>query len=353
LQLNFKAMQTEKKFFAPSPSISIYAPQDLSKNWYCEYYLNGKRFRKYGRINRQKTRPDRMRAARALKRRLEKELTKPISRVGASLENYLELRKNSLSERTLESYQSKIRIYVKYCQGCHNIKTTRAFFDHIQRTRSASTYNTYITYFSALFRGAGLDDLLPALPGKVRARKEPARYFQGWQIEKLKPELQARPPLWLCVQLLYYCFIRPGESRRLRVGDIEGDRIRIRAEIAKNGKNARVAVPRVFEPALSAAVAGRPPGAWLFPSFRDNPRPVGRNTFNRQHSQILQTKNWGPGYSLYSWKHTGVINMVQSGINIKQLQFQLRHHSLDEVQGYLRQLGLGEMVDIRLNVQEL
>ena len=46
---------------------------------------------------------------------------------------------------------------------------------------------------------------------------------------------------------------------------------------------------------------------------------------------------------LYSWKHTGVVMAVKAGIHIKQLQIQFRHHGLDQVDQYLRDLGIQQI----------
>lgn len=61
------------------------------------------------------------------------------------------------------------------------------------------------------------------------------------------------------------------------------------------------------------------------------------------HRAILRELGYGPKYQLYSWKHTGAIRAVKSGISVRELQIQLRHHSLDQVQEYLRQMGADDL----------
>jgi L-asparaginase II len=58
-------------------------------------------------------------------------------------------------------------------------------------------------------------------------------------------------------------------------------------------------------------------------------------------------------HNFCSWKHTGVIAASQSGINMKDLQMQLRHHSLDMVNEYLKQLGVIDSVALRENFPTL
>lgn len=55
------------------------------------------------------------------------------------------------------------------------------------------------------------------------------------------------------------------------------------------------------------------------------------------------------GYCLYSWKHTGAIQAVKNGVGVKELQIQLRHHSLDQVNEYLRQMGVWDLKNLQAN----
>ncbi len=45
-------------------------------------------------------------------------------------------------------------------------------------------------------------------------------------------------------------------------------------------------------------------------------------------------------YDLYGWKHTGVIALYQATKDVKLIQRQCRHSSLDQTDKYLRDLGL-------------
>ena len=58
-------------------------------------------------------------------------------------------------------------------------------------------------------------------------------------------------------------------------------------------------------------------------------------------------------YNVYSWKHSGAVDCVKAGISIKELQLQLRHHSLDQVDEYLRQLGLIDLMGLKTNFPKI
>ena len=92
------------------------------------------------------------------------------------------------------------------------------FLQTFSQTRGPSTYNDYISYLRPVLTDIGEEHLMEGIT-KVKANASQAMYFQTKQIQKLKKAIQERDPeLWLAVQFIYYCFIRPGELRWLKAG---------------------------------------------------------------------------------------------------------------------------------------
>lgn len=184
---------------------------------------------------------------------------------------------------------------------------------------------------------------------KKSGHSTPARYFQRHQINRLKTAiLEADPELWLYIQFIYYCALRPnGEVRRLKADDImlEAGQIRVRGEIAKNKKTQYVKIPAAFLQELQF-VRRLDPDAWLFPSRQDISKPIGYNTMTTRHRKFLRELGFGPEYKLYSWKHTGAVEAIRAGVHPKELQIHLRHATLEETDGYLRQLGVGDFSNL-------
>ena len=121
----------------------------------------------------------------------------------------------------------------------------------------------------------------------------------------------------------------------------------MRAEIAKNKKQQYVAIPDAFFPVVEKRVSGRNPNDFLFKGTRYK-KPTSVNYFALKHLKLLRDLGFDTTrYKLYSWKHTGAVQAVKAGIHIKQLQIQLRHHSLDQVDEYLRQLGVSDLGDLQ------
>ena len=121
---------------------------------------------------------------------------------------------------------------------------------------------------------------------------------------------------------------------------------------SKNKKSQYVAIPDVFFKQL-AFVYELGPAAYLFPSRINAQKPIGRNTMNNRHSRFLQALNFGAGYSLYSWKHTGVVKAYKKGIDIKAIQRQCRHSSIEMTDKYMRSLGFGKNEGFASKIDEI
>ncbi len=231
----------------------------------------------------------------------------------------------------------------------------RAFCRHLITHRSTGTYNDYMSILRKCLTAIGQGDLMTDLK-KVKSYATPAKYFQAYQVKRLKSAISDRDQeLWLFVQFIYYCFIRPGtELRLLKVGDIHLDdkSIRVRGDISKNRKTEYVSIPAPFLPQL-AHFTRLDPIEYIFPKPGDPTKPMGMNTMRRRHRMILREMGFTTEYKLYSWKHTGAVNYIKNGGNVKQLQIQLRHHSLDQVDQYLRQLGVHDIGHLRENFPEI
>ena len=67
---------------------------------------------------------------------------------------------------------------------------------------------------------------------------------------------------------------------------------------------------------------------------------------SNRHRKILRALGYSSEYKLYSWKHTGAVALAKAGVGLKAIQLQLRHHSLDQTDEYLRQLGVEDFEEL-------
>lgn len=223
----------------------------------------------------------------------------------------------------------------------------RMFLDHVSaKGLSNTTRNSYMGKMSTLFSALRSREIIPVNPceGISLLNEETGRNwaFTEEQVAQLKPVIIAKhPELWDFIQFMVYGFIRPNEIRQLRVNttDLVNNKIFIAGNISKNRKSAHVKVSSKFRPTIEKLTASRPMNAYIF----ENPKKGGmlpENLMSTWHLEILRELGYSADYTLYSWKHTGVIMHYRAGVDIKSLQEQLRHSSLTETDTYLKSLGL-------------
>ncbi|MEL6141588.1 MAG: tyrosine-type recombinase/integrase, partial [Bacteroidota bacterium] len=87
------------------------------------------------------------------------------------------------------------------------------------------------------------------------------------------------------------------------------------------------------------------PDEFLFPGTRQP--TLGKNTMYERNKKFLRRMNYGSEYSLYSWRHTGAVAVAKAGASLKELQIQMRHHSISQTDEYLRQLGVQDVVTLK------
>lgn len=341
-------MPAEKKVF---PQFKIYAPADLRKKWFVYWYEGSIRHRKYGAINQHDSIAGRQLAAEQLVAELKAEARRKVSRAEESIRAYIDAASPNWSPRTVEQYSSVANVFFDYLAGRELTQARlEEFLQHIRHRRHATTYNKYVAILQRLFQAAKLGYSLEEVP-RAKAISKPARYFQIHQSRRLLRLIdQKDEELGLFVRFMYYCFLRPKELRWLRAGDVllEEGEIRVPGNISKNSKTQFVVIPAAFTATLSFLFELEP-GRFIFPSQKDVSKPVSKNNMYRRHRAFLEELGFGEGYTLYSWKHTGAVRAAKAGVSIKELQLQLRHHSLDETDKYLRQMGVKDLSKLQQN----
>ena len=349
-------MAGEKKVFVLKPVYKIYdAGGDLSKNWFVYWRIDGKRFRKYGKINSHTTVSARKKAAEKLRKQLRNKSKRITNRVEEAVMDYLAIHENQWKRSTFIHYRSSARVFFEFLGGRKfSPKLLDEFLKHIKRNKHATTYNRYLAFLKKILSPLGYEYCFEDYK-RLKAVQTPARYFQKHQVRKLLDRIDEKDPeLGLFVRFIYYCFIRPTELRKMRVSDIlmEERQIRVPGEVSKNRKTEFIVIPNSFFDNLSF-IYDRAPGAYLFPATRDPSKPISKNRMYERHKVFLEELGFGKGYALYSWKHTGAVAAAKAGISLKEIQMQLRHHSLDETDKYLRQMGVKDMAMLQSNFPSL
>lgn len=325
------------------------------KRWYIEWYeVKGvTRIRKkiYAGINRL---PENERYTAAIEA-----VKKYLSPNGYSsiLMDALEARKDTFRRKTYLSKKTRVNYFLLWLKT-KNI-TDAAVNTHIanefilylySKKKATATIKSYMNTLSALYNVIGDDNPFKGCI-KVSVNSKSLDYFSTEDKNKIVDYLRHNnPTILLAVQLIYSCYIRPGELRLLQWSDINTERgyIELRPEVSKNKKWQKVVIPGHLLRTLIERKKSR--NVYVIGGKIE---PVGLNWLYNSHRKVLNKLGIKGRLSLYSWKHSGVVDAVRAGINIKDIQLQLRHHSLDMVNVYLSNLGVLDSLDLKQKLPSL
>ncbi len=284
---------------------------------------------------------------------------------------YLEKRKQGLRRKTVFTYESKVNNFVTWIdQNYKKIELKHfdkekalKYIEYLRKeSKSNTTVNNYIIILKSLFDDLVNDDLMEKNPffkiKKIWSCKQGKLPFKLYQRELLKEAIiKENKQLWLFVQFIYYCFIRPGELRNLKIEAIDIDQgiINIDGMISKNKKTQSVGIPLPLIEELKKQNIYKLPGNYFVFGKKGLPGPdqVAINYFSNEHRKITRALNFSGRYSLYSWKSTGAVNAVKAGLGLKDIQLQLRHSSLEMTDIYLESIGVLDNKAIMNNFPEL
>lgn len=356
-------MEIRKKYYPPK---LVHYDFDLSKRWYidCLETLGPtvwRRLKIEGKINQFDTVEERTqeftRIIESLTSRTYKKETNNISAM-----EYIEAKKNLWRPKTYIGNLGMIKQFESWKTTNKLTLTNERIVDYVQYLTNKGLHKTTIGIHIVLIKSA-LQWLVDnhrirknyfSKIKKPKTNKTSKLFFTTSQKNELTSEIKQNDgTLYMCVQLLYYCFLRPAEQRKMICSDIilDEQKILVRSEISKNKKTEFVQIPSILFDDLNSYLQGKNPNDLLHTS---NGKKISDNHFNNVHKSFLCKVNLNTGkHSLYSWKHTGVYQCLVNNMNIKQLQLQLRHHSLDQVNEYLKDFGLTDMYSIKNNFPAL
>ena len=146
--------------------------------------------------------------------------------------------------------------------------------------------------------------------------------------------------LYLCCLMTYGCLLRPHrEIRELTWGDFSDDlsQINLSGERNKSGKNRIVPVPYYVQEELLKKNKG-------INIFTGKPQPYSEDYFKGLWTKFKkQSKTLEPDQTLYSFRHSGAIEIFKRTGSLHKLQRAMGHSSLNVSLTYLRGLEVAEL----------
>jgi integrase len=141
------------------------------------------------------------------------------------------------------------------------------------------------------------------------------------------------PQFLLVCKLMYYSLIRPKEILSVRLEDISiaSKTIRITADNAKNGKQRYCAITQdIINDLLDMRIFDYPKSHYLFgSSLTPCATPAGDARLRKDWDKVRNQLKLPAEMQLYSFRDTGITEMLKSGIDDLTVMQHADHHSLD------------------------
>jgi len=297
-----------------------------------------------------------------------------VERTGVAVPNLLdamqqivEIKEAETGDRSRHAYRSFVNVFTEWYNEqkinrlatCLKREHVLRFLDWLVTDReyrgnkgvSNVTRNNYLNKLVTLLEEMKQRNMIQENPAKgIKRLRETVNNniaFTDAQMEKLTVYLKRLDPnLYVFTQFIYYCFIRPVELTRIRVRDIDLKNrvIIIRAEDSKNRKQDNVVIPKPLIEVIKGMRLHTFPSSYYVFSKNDlgpGDTKIIRNRISERHAKAIKACGMqDSGVYLYSWKHTGNKNAYLAGVDIKTIQMQNRHSSLQMTDKYLRSLGV-------------
>ena len=280
--------------------------------------------------------------------------------ISKALDYFLSLKETTMKRQAYKTYRSCGNIFREYLinKKIKHLKLTRfdptqafAYLDYLKKElkHSNRTYNKHRGFCSTLFIFYRKRKLISVNPfedtDKLKTKSGQHLPYRPEQIKAVKKYLKNNPDeqFWLFLNCIYFLFARPHEELRfMRVVDIGARTVRIDPDNAK-GSNIghRLIAPALEKLFVKHKLRSYPPNFYVFTKTGEpGMEPVGESYFYDRSRKMLNDLDFGPGYDLYGWKHTGVIALYLATKDMKLIQRQCGHTTIEQTDQYLHNLGL-------------
>jgi len=251
---------------------------------------------------------------------------------------------NKLNENHTDKYKYMLRfIYDKLINEINNSPIESSHITSVLSSyTSATSYNTYRMRISTLINEARKLGMTSNPMMEIKSKRSKANLHKYYSdITLILDDIKTfNSNLYLCCLMTYGCLLRPHrEIRELTWADLSDDlcHIHLSGHRNKSGRNRIVPVPAYIRKLL---VKGEP----KHNIFSGKPKPYNEDYFKTLWSRFkAQSKCIDAGQTLYSFRHTGAIDIFKRTGSLTKLQKAMGHSSINVSLTYLRGLEVAEL----------
>ncbi len=293
------------------------------------------------------------------KRFVQKKIEKDVLTLKQGMLLVLYYKKASLRKDSYNTYKDIVNTFLKFLKQkkytyllCHKFdeKKARDFMDYAKTVCEYSnrTYNNYLkamrTFFKELQKRKYIKDNPFADIDKLEVEETEIICFNRHELNVIKNTLpKYNQGLYLASQLLFYAYLRPKETTRLRVEniDLKNRIIRVPGKASKNKKTQTVVIPNQLYKILKDFELDKYPPHYRLISKHLMPgeKQVSPKRISEAWREYANEHKLDRRKTFYHLKHTSVGLAVENGINVRDLQLQLRHTSLETTQIYIEKFN--------------
>ena len=252
--------------------------------------------------------------------------------------------KNKLKGSYTKKYNNQLTFtYKKLINRLRNDKLQSTHIESILSKYSSETsYNTYRMRISTLINEAIKVGMSSNSMEGIKSKRTKANLHKPYKnIGLIIDNVRAyNANLHLCALITYGCLLRPHrEVRELTWGDFSDDLsyIHLSGNRNKSGRNRIVPVPSYIKDFL---VKGNPKDN----IFSGKPKPLNQDYFKTLWSRFKRQSNLlEQGQTLYSFRHSGAIEIFKRTGSLTKLQRAMGHSSINVSLTYLRGLEIAEL----------
>ena len=209
---------------------------------------------------------------------------------------------------------------------------------------SETSYNTYLRRIGTLVNEANKLGMSSNPMKEIKSKRSKASLHKYYSdISQILNDIKTyNSNLYLCCLMTYGCLLRPHrEIRELTWTDFSDDlsHINLSGHRNKSGRNRIVPVPSYIRELL---VKGEP----SHNIFSGKPQPFNEDYFKTLWSRFKsKTKSVDIGQTLYSFRHSGAIDIFKRTGSLTKLQKAMGHSSINVSLTYLRGLEVAELTE--------
>jgi len=263
-----------------------------------------------------------------------------------------------LHPNTVSTYTSKLRVFQMWCNKegmaesditAFDNKLIKAFFTYLNNERQSSktTYNKYKQILFALFEqvadeGKIVVNPVQRLPKCTRVVDREPKPINDEDVKVFMDRIKNNKQMFLFVLFEYYCLMRPGEIRLMKISWIDFGRkiINIPKEINKTKRSKTPIVPTDFMKILREDYQLHLYNKDFYVIGKENGEPgpvhLGKNTIRTRFNVIRKELKMPVDYMLYSWKHTANVRLERQNVSNYDRMMQNGHTSIVTTEKYTR-----------------